>query len=665
LSSRLATTGCNWPPNCSALVVDARSTLAESSALAKLRAAGVEVLAGHTIQSAYGGGRVTSAEVVPVASDGHPTGVAHSVTCDLIVQALGYSPATELLYEAGARFSYDERLAEFTTSEMPAGLFAAGHAAATHEPAAIEREARLAGLEAASHAGFGDGAAESALAGLRAEVAADRAARQPHNLPFYLMPDGHGKSFICLCEDVSEKDVHDAVTEGYNSVELLKRYSTISMGPCQGKMCSPGAMAICARENGWTIAETGTTTARPPSRPLAMGALGGRLLSPLHATPMHTWNVAHGAKMINAGAFKRAELYPDFWQGDKYAEIRAVRERVGLIDVSTLGKLQLRGPADEVARVLERLYVNKWKGLGVGRVRYGVMCNDEGVVMDDGVTARLADDLYYMTTTSTGSSGVYEWILWWLQSGWPENVQVVNVTDAYAAINVAGPRSRDLLAKLTDVDMSKEAFPYMHAREGQVAGVPARLLRIGFTGELSYEMHVPASYGQYMWESLMEAGREFGVLPFGLEAQRVLRLEKKHIIIGQDTDAISNAIEADLGWAVKLDKDDFLGKPALFHVDRDGKRNALFGFEMAEPGVIAEEGNQIVEARPDGRLKIIGYVTSSRWSPTVNKAIGLCWLPASFNHEGQEFSVRLGGALHKARVTLEPFYDPKGEKLRS
>jgi sarcosine oxidase subunit alpha len=293
------------------------------------------------------------------------------------------------------------------------------------------------------------------------------------------------------------------------------------------------------------------------------------------------------------------------------------------------------------------------------------MCNDEGVILDDGVTAHVGEEEWYMTTTSSGSGAIFEWIQWWLQSGWGAGVTAINVSEVYAAFNLAGPRARDVLAALTDADLSNSAFPYMRGREALVGGVPCRLLRIGFTGELSYEIHCPSGYGLHVWQSVMEAGRAFGIQPFGVEAQRVLRLEKAHLIVGQDTDGLTDPVAADMELAVKLDKPDFLGQRAIARVKRDAPRQRLVGFKMAAPGITPEEGLQIVRPGDNGRLEIIGWVTSSRFSPTLNESIGLCWLDSDVAREpGRAFAIRMSGRMVEARVHHGPFYDPDGARLR-
>lgn len=577
------------------------------------------------------------------------------IRCDVLVTSTGWTPATGLLYQAKAKLGYDEQRGEFLPVELPARVFAAGRVNGTHQVRAELLEGEMAGLAAAATAGFGLGASEK----LKTQLLTLKAAEPVRTSKLIYVP-GSEKSFISFDEDVSIKDLRDAVQEGYNSMELLKRYSTLSMGPGQGKYESASTMALCAEANGWTIPETGTTTARPPFSPVPMGALAGRIMEPVKYTPMHDWHVARGAKMMNVGLWKRPEHY-----GDPAAEVSGTRNNLGLIDVSTLGKIQLRGK--DVPKLLNMLYTNTWSKLDVGRVRYGVMCNEEGIVSDDGVAAHLDEGTWYMTATTGGVAAVYENIEWNLQGGWNFDVHVANMTDIYTAMNLTGPQARMALQPLTDIDLSPDAFPYMNVRQGLVAGVPAILLRIGFTGELGYELHAPASFGLYLWETLMEAGKPYDITPFGVEAQRIMRLEKGHFIVGQDTDGLTNPYMAHLDWAVKLDKSSFVGKPSLVRAQRRGVTDRLVGYQMVDPQVIPEEANQIVRPNPDRPigLEIIGRITSARYSPTLQQSIGLCWLPVNMSEPGTEFSVRIQGELHTGKVVPLPFYDAKGERLKS
>jgi sarcosine oxidase, subunit alpha len=356
---------------------------------------------------------------------------------------------------------------------------------------------------------------------------------------------------------------------------------------------------------------------------------------------------------MDAGQWKRPRIYTS-----PEEECRAVRERVGLIDVSTLGKIDLKGR--DAVKLLERIYTNKWADLKVGRVRYGLMVDESGIIMDDGTVARLGDDHFFVTTTSSGVGAVEEWLTWWME-GTEMCAHVTNVTSGLAAVNLAGPRARDVLAKVTDLDLSAAALPYLRAAQGTIAGIPAIILRIGFVGELGYELHVPAEYGEYLWDTLMEAGKEFGIAPFGVEAQRVLRLEKGHIIVTQDTDALSTPLEADMSWIVKLDKPDFIGKTSLANLKDDGLSQKLVGFEMLDASQVPDEGTQIV--RPDGYP--VGRVTSARFSPALRKSIGLAWVPVESGAEGAEVTIQLDGHQAQARVVSLPFYDPSGAKMKS
>ncbi len=631
-----------------AAVVDEREASASPHAEA-LASAGVPVFYGHTVLHARGSGAVRGAVIVRVGSD-LP---AQSLKCDLIAVSMGWTPDHGLVYMAGGKSDYDSDRAENLPVDLPPGVYEAGRAAGTHAVDTQIDEGRLAGANAAAYLSLGSAPKTGEISALARQKAAEPGRTSPRTL----VP-GKKKRFLCFCEDVTDQDLETSIAEGYTSIELLKRYSTISMGPCQGRMCSMNTIHLCARANGWTVRETGRTTSRPPVVPVTLGALAGQNMEPVQVTGVHDWHLARGAKMMVSGLWLRPEHY-----GDPAAEVQAVRERVGIIDVSTLGKLQLTGPG--VPGLLERLYVNRWRKLGLGRVRYGAMCNDEGVVMDDGVCAHVREEEWYMSTTSSGATGVYEWIQWWMQSGWGGGVHAVDLTETYSAFNLAGPQARAVLQKLTDRDLSNQGFAYMRIRSARVASVPCRLLRIGFTGELSYEVHCPSGYALHLWEALMDAGEEFGISPFGMEAQRVLRLEKGHMIVGQDTDALTDPISADMEWAVKLDKRDFLGKRNLVRVSKEGPRRRLVGFKMARPGGVPEEGLQIVTPSPDGKLEIIGWVTSCRFSPTLKEVIGLCWLPADLAaRNGAAFTIYMNESLEEARVHHGAFYDPRGERLK-
>ena len=469
------------------------------------------------------------------------------------------------------------------------------------------------------------------------------------------MPAGkNSRSYVCFCEDVSAHDIEQAIDEGFADVQTLKRYSTVTMGPCQGKMCGRALAGICAVHAGpqqeGATADT-YTTSRPPFQPVSLSVLAGRERMPMKRSPMDRIHRDLSATMVESGPWWRPHNY-----GSPADECAAVRERVGIIDVGTLGKLEVVGA--DAGQLLDRLYTHRFSDLPVGRIRYGLMTSDNGVILDDGTVSRLAEDRYFVTTTSGNADVIEEWFNWW-NAGASNCAHVVNVTAAYGAVNVAGPKARETLAKLTDIDLSTRNFRYMRSAQGEVAGVPCLLLRIGFVGEAGWEVHFPAEYGEYMWNAIMEAGHEFGISPFGLEAQRILRLEKGHVIVGQDTDAISTPMDVGSDWAVRFDKPDFIGRGGLAVASDRGLQQRLVGFVLSVAAA-PEDGTPVVS---DGRP--IGRVTSARISPTLGAGFGLAYVPPSLAVEGASIEVLIGGCPVAAMVTLQPVYDPEGSRLRS
>jgi sarcosine oxidase subunit alpha len=376
---------------------------------------------------------------------------------------------------------------------------------------------------------------------------------------------------------------------------------------------------------------------------------------------MHYAHSNLGAVWMDMGDWQRPRYYTNRSTASDaepvLIEYHAVREAAGLIDVSTLGKLDVRGT--DSGKLLDKVYTHRFSDLRPGRVRYALMCDEGGIILDDGTISRLCEDRYFVTTTSGNLDFVHQWLEWCLSgTGW--DVHITNVTAGYGATNLAGPKSRDILRKLTDCDLDSSVFPYMACREAEVKGIPAILLRIGFVGETGWEIHCPAESAEELWQAILDAGQEFGIRPFGVEAQRLLRLEKRHVIVGVDTDALTNPYEADMGWAVKLDKDDFVGKRLLTHAHaaRDESREHLVGFVLPAPSVPHDGAAIVVDGQPAGR------VTSSRYSPARTAGIGLAWVKTAKAQEGASIDVRVGGRLVKAKVTMTPFYDPEGRRLR-
>jgi sarcosine oxidase subunit alpha len=441
-----------------------------------------------------------------------------------------------------------------------------------------------------------------------------------------------------------------AIAEGFDSMELLKRYTTITMGPCQGRACMTASQRLCSRATGSSFPETRPTTARPPWTPVELGTMAGWRRTPRKETTMHDRHTDAGATFMWAGDWRRPHRYTT-----PEAEVEAVRNRVGVIDVSSLGKFRIKGPG--AVGLLERLYPNRFADLRVGRIRYGLMLNDEGVIIDDGTVCRLDEDEFFVTVTTGNTAALERWITWW-NADWRFDAQVLNVTGAYGAVNLAGPASRQVMRGLTNADVSGEAVPYLSVTRMDVAQVPALVLRIGFVGELGYEIHFPSMYGEHVWDAIVAAGREHGIAPFGLEAQRILRLEKQHILVGQDTDAESDPYEVGLGWTVKADKEDFLGKRGLVGLDEvAGER--LVGFTCPSEWLPPEGASVVHEG------VWVGRVTSARRSAAAGSVVGLAWIPAGWASEGAGFEIQFGSNKALATVALRPFYDPDGERLRS
>ncbi|MEJ7628989.1 MAG: 2Fe-2S iron-sulfur cluster-binding protein [Nocardioidaceae bacterium] len=615
------------------------------AAVGDLVSAGVEVV--HVEDARRGGGVVRVIGRTEVKAVEVPGGARFE--CDLVVTAVGWTAPVSLLTMAGNVPRYDQTCARFRPdlSSLPHDVLATGGVVGDGATEQLVAHGDAVGREAAARATTGP--------------KGHRAVEHPPELSVESHPElfrGPTHGIVDFSEDVSSKDLFTAVAEGYSSVELAKRYTTATMGPTQGKLETVNLVAIVAEATGRTISATGTTTWRPPYAPVTLGALAGRPREPRRLSPIQPWHERHGAVPLVAGAWIRPDHY-----GDPESEVLAVRERVGIIDVTPIGKLDLRGP--DVPLLLNLLYVNRWSKLDVGRVRYGVMCAEDGVVLDDGVVGRLGGDRYLMSTTSSGAATVWEWAEGWLQTEHPDwQVHVCPVTTAYASINVAGPRSRDLLQRIVDdIDLSPEAFPYMRVRVGRVAGVDKCVVwRIGFTGELSYELHIPAGYGLHVWERLIDQGADLGVRPFGVEAQRVLRLEKGHLIVGQDTDGLTRGLSAGLEELVKLDKDDFVGLPELTWQRESGVGVQLVALRTADPALVPTEGCQLIEHG----VRICGRVTSSRMSPTLGRSVCLAQVAAHLAHPGSEVSIRLTDGRIAAATVADQLaqVDPEGVRLR-
>lgn len=634
-------------------VVDLRPAAGASAAAASLANAGIRIHRGKGIHEARADADgVHGAVICPLRADGGlDEGQSQTIACDGILMSVGYAPAAALLYQAGAAMCFDEAVQQFVPETLPEGIFAAGRVNGVYALEDRLLDGRRAGNEAAKLLGF---AAPAAFPVARTAISPS------HAYPIFDHPAA--KNFVDFDEDLQLKDFLNAAQEGFDNIELLKRYTTVGMGPSQGKHSNMNAIRILAKLLRKAPGEVGSTTARPFFHPVAMSHLAGRGFHPQRLSPLHSRHEKDGAVFMQAGAWLRPEYYRQ--RGKLKPEIvreeaMAVRRSVGLIDVGTLGKMEISGP--DAATFLERIYTGRFANLKVGMTRYALMLDESGVIIDDGVVARLGEERFYFTTTTTGSATVYREMTR-LNTIWNMKVGIVNATGAYAAMNLAGPRSRDVLAGVTKLDLADEIFPYLAVREAEVAGVPARLMRVGFVGELGYEIHVPADGACAVWDALIRGGRANGIRPFGVEAQRLLRLEKGHIIIGQDTDGLTTPFDASSEWAVKMDKPYFIGQRSLKIIQRKAPRTKLVGF-MLDAVTDSDAPKECHLVIHDGR--IAGRVTSIAFSPSLQRHVGLAFVAPELGADGGLFFIRGdGGRMVQATVSKIPFYDPAGQRQK-
>ncbi len=629
-----------------AAVLDPASTSAYPDLAEQIERRNVRIVNGVTVNEASG---TAGNRHIASVSFTSPAKGPERLDCDLLVIAAGYTPGYQLPLHAGAKLGYDEASKQFVLSNLPQSMRLAGSTAGYFDLEAVLRSGEVAGAAAAK--ALGRDVAEQALI-------ADPVA-SAMNYFHQLSPHPKGRDFIDFDEDLQVKDIKNAVSDGYRELELVKRYSTVGMGPSQGRHSALTTARIVAEQTGRRVAEVGITTSRPPFGPEKLGLLAG----PHHVLYRHTamqgeHETAH-AKMTPVGAWWRPLYYGTSGDVRKIIadEVRLVREKVGMLDVSTLGKLAIRGR--DAAAFIDRIYTMAHLKQPVGRVRYCLMLNDMGSVIDDGVAYRLSENEFYVTATTGAVARVFTEMLF-LNAQWGMQVDIQNITAAFAAINVTGPEARKVLEALGgNIDLSVDAFPYLNGREGAIGGCPARIMRIGFTGELSYELHVPQSYGAALWRKLLEAGAPYGLKPYGLEASRILRLEKGHIIIGQDTDALSTPDELNMEWALTKTKQRYVGKTGIEARRKLGLKRRLCGFELPENhGIKLSESCLVFR---DGRP--CGFVTSTGFSPTLNKWIGLAYADPRDTSPGASITIRgLCGKEIQAKVIPAPFYDPENQR---
>lgn len=652
-------------------IVDARAN-PQGDWIDVAKAKGIRIITGSAVIEAKGEKRISAARVAKIDLDAFKvTGQAETLACDTIASSGGYSPVIHLASHTGARPTWNEEILGFVPS-LVKGVHAAGSARGIHDLAAGLADGVAMAAQALEALGQSAKAVELPQVDARREGPACALYQVPHEKPTLRAP----KQFVDLQNDVTAGGIELATREGFESIEHVKRYTAMGFGTDQGKLGNINGMAIAARCLGKTIPEVGTTVFRPNYTPVTFGAIAGRhcrdLFDPERYTALHQWHVENGAEFEDVGQWKRPWYFPKVVNGKKETmfdavarECRAVREKVGILDASTLGKIDIQGP--DAREFLGRVYTNKWEKLAVGKCRYGLMCKDDGMVTDDGVTSCLADNHFLMTTTTGGAAAVLEWLELWHQTEWPElNVTFTSVTDHWATMTITGPEARNLLAEITDIDLYRDTFKFMDWREGKVAGVPARVFRISFTGELTYEINVQANYAMHVWKTLFEHGEKYGLTPYGTETMHVLRAEKGFIIVGQDTDGSVTPEDLGMQWCVGYDKPySWIGKRALTRSDtRRTDRKQLVGLKPKDPKVVLEEGAQIVfDPKHAIPMPMAGHVTSSYYSPTLDSGFALAVVKGGQQKMGETVYLPMAdGQVHEAEIVSPIFVDPKGER---
>jgi sarcosine oxidase subunit alpha len=636
------------------------------------RAAGLRVLPGKGLAGVDGPKGVSRVYACDVEGDGSNV---EEIDADCVAMSGGWSPVVHLWSHCGGKLAWDEAQAHFRPDPAKAPTCADGEpfvltagmasgAVVTRDVLANAHEAGRAAAKALGHEGR-SGAPEAASE----EVQPIRPVwKMPLAAPYKL----RAKAWLDFQNDVKVTDVELAAQEGFESVEHAKRYTTLGMATDQGKLSNINGLAVLSGALQTDIPNVGTTTFRPPYTPITMGAIAGEargdLFQPVRRTAVHDWHEANGAHWEPVGHWRRPYAFPRAGESVEDAvarEVLAVRNKVGLLDASTLGKIVVKGP--DAGRFLDMLYTNMMSTLGVGKCRYGLMCSENGFLSDDGVVARLSDDTWLCHTTSGGADRIHAHMEDWLQCEWWDwKIYVANLTEHYAQFAVAGPKAREVLKALSpSFDVSKEALPFMQFAEGTLGNVEARVFRISFSGELSYEIAVPASQGRALWDKLLEAGKAHGITPYGTEALHILRAEKGFIMIGDETDG--TVIPQDLGlhWAISKKKEDFLGKRAQEREHMtDPLRWKLVGLETLDGSVLPDGAYAVDEGEnANGQRRTQGRVTSTYHSPTLNRGIAMGLVERGPDRMGEVLDfAKIDGTVVKARIVNPVFYDPDGER---
>ncbi|MEM7172498.1 MAG: sarcosine oxidase subunit alpha [Pseudomonadota bacterium] len=633
--------------------------------------AGIKVSSNSAITAVKGKSRVAGVTLHKLGGNGQSvSGEGRQVACDLILMSGGWSPVVHLFCHTQGKMAFDEAKACFVPAKPREATLWAGAVGGSFDLAGALVEGVAQGRTAALAAGFEPTDGDSPVI---ASEEPDLGSLEARWVVPTVEPIGRSKAkhFVDYQNDSTAADIRLAAREGFDNVEHMKRYTLSGFGTDQGKTGNINALAILSDAVDRAIAETGTTTFRPPYTPVPFGVMAGRelgdWLDPKRVTAIQDWHEAQGASFEDVGQWKRPWFFPKAGEDIHAAvarECAAVRDTVGLLDASTLGKIDIQGP--DAAEFLNRIYTNAWLKLKVGSIRYGLMCHEDGMIFDDGTTARLGENHFLMTTTTGGAATVMDWLEEYLQTEWPDlKVYCTSVTEQWSTVAVAGPKARTVLERVcSDIDLAPEAFPFMTFRDGTVAGSPARVSRISFTGELSYEVSVPWSHGKALWEALYEAGEEFGITPYGTETMHVLRAEKGFIIVGQETDGTVTPQDLGMDWIVSKAKKDFIGKRSFSRADTVRlDRKQLVGLLTEDPGFVLPEGAQIViDPNAPTPIPMLGHVTSSYWSPAMGRSIALALIKGGRARKGDRLFAPLEDRTQAVTIVDPVFIDPEGKR---
>ncbi|NRD71920.1 sarcosine oxidase subunit alpha [Shewanella sp. VB17] len=651
-------------------IIDTRSQ-PQGEKIQQARHRGLNIITGSAVIEVKGTKRVSAVLIANINVDGtQVVGESKTIKCDTVASSGGWSPAVHLSCHTGSRPQWKEDVLGFVPGETVQQQLVAGAINGTYSLIKCLQEGFSAGQEAASKAGFTDvGNDEMPAVELLTEGPTMPLFHIPHTLPTSRAP----KQFVDYQTDVTAAGIELATREGFESIEHIKRYTAMGFGTDQGKLGNINGMAIAAKCMNKSIPETGTTIFRPNYTPVTFGAIAGRncsdLFDPKRYTPMQQWHVDNGALFEDVGQWKRAWYYPKAGESMLDAvnrECKATRDSVGILDASTLGKIDIQGK--DAREFISRVYTNAWAKLAVGKCRYGLMCGEDGMIFDDGVTSCLADNHFIMTTTSGGAARVLSWLELYHQTEWPElEVYFNTVTDQWSTMTISGPNARKLLAEVCDdIDLDRDSFKFMDWRQGTVAGVPARIFRISFTGELSYEINVQSNYGLKVWEALQSHGKKYNLTPYGTETMHVLRAEKGFIIVGQDTDGSVTPMDLGMGWCVSNQKTfSYIGKRGMNREDclRSGRKQ-LVGLKTKEANVVIPEGSQAV-ADPNQAIPMtmLGHVTSSYYSECLQRSIAMGMIIGGLDRMGESVYYPLAdGRVIEAEICSPVFLDPKGDR---